>query len=310
MAAYLVRRVLASVATLLGLSFLVFTLVSLVPGDPAEQLAQRTAVGGEPTPEQIQVVRERLRLDDPFFVQYGRWLGNAVQGDLGRSFSVDSPVRDEIARRLPATAALAAGAFVLTICLAIPLGTAAALLHGKATDHLLRVTALFGASIPGFFLAYLLISLFAVRLHLLPVSGMQGPLSMVLPIVVLAAGPVAVISRLLRSSLLEVLGEDFIRTAFSKGLTPTRVVTEHALRNAAAPVVTVLGGLLAGLLEGAVITEVIFAWPGVGLLTLNAIGALDYPMVQGTVLFAGVVFISLNLLVDMSYSVLDPQVRL
>ncbi len=310
MAAYLVRRVLASVATLLGLSFLVFTLVSLAPGDPAELLAQRTAVGGEPTPEEIQVVRERLRLDDPFLVQYGRWLGDAVQGDFGRSFSVDSPVRDEIARRLPATAALAAGAFVLTICLAIPLGTAAALLHGTATDHLLRVTALFGASVPGFFLAYLLISFFAVRLHLLPVAGMQGPLSMVLPIVVLAAGPVAVISRLLRSSLLEVLGEDFIRTAFSKGLTPTRVVTEHALRNAAAPVVTVLGGLLAGLLEGAVITEVIFAWPGVGLLTFNAIGALDYPMVQGTVLFAGVVFISLNLLVDMSYSVLNPQVRL
>lgn len=310
MARYLVRRLLAAVLTLLGLSFLVFALISLAPGDPAEQVAQRTAVGGEPTPEEIETVRRQLRLDDPFVVQYTRWLANAVRGDLGRSFSSDTHVRDEISNRLPATVALAAGAFILTVCLAIPLGTVAALLHGKTTDHVLRVGALVGASVPGFFLAYLLIAFFAVRLRLLPVAGMQGPTSLVLPIVVLAAGPMAVISRLLRSSLLEVLGEDYIRTAASKGLGPFRVVLNHAMRNAATPVVTVLGGLLAGLLEGAVITEVIFAWPGVGLLTFRAIGARDYPMVQGTVLFAGVVYVSLNLLVDMSYSVLNPKVRL
>lgn len=304
------RRLLLAVPTLLGLSLLVFALVSLAPGDPAEQLAQRTAVGGQASFEDIERVRTQLGLDDPFVTQYVRWLKGAVRGDLGQSFSLESSVSGEIWRRLPATAALAGSALTLTLCLAVPLGVAAAMLHRSAADHLLRVGALAAASVPGFFLAYILIAVLAVRLHLVPVSGRQGPSSLLMPTLVLAAGPTARVSRLLRSSLLEVLSEDYMRTAAGKGLTRLRVVVDHGLRNAAIPSVTVLGGVLGELLEGAVIAEVIFAWPGVGRLTFDAIGALDYPMIQGTVLFAGVVFVLINLSVDVSYTLLDPRIRL
>lgn len=308
MSAHLLRRVLLAVPTLLGLSLLVFTLVSMAPGDPAVEYARRTSIGGEVTPVDVERARAQLGLDRPFAVQYGAWLAGAARGDLSESFARGTSVTAEIGQRLPATAELTAAAFLLTILTAVPLGIAAAVLHHRWPDNLLRVLALVGASIPGFFLAYVLIGVFATRLTLLPVAGQRGLSSLVLPAVALAVGPTALVSRLLRSSLLETFGQDYVRTAQSKGLGVLRIVVKHALRNGAIPVVTVLGGVLAGLLEGAVIIEVIFAWPGVGKLTYDAIVQRDYPLVQGLVLVAGAVYILLNLLVDASYALLDPRV--
>lgn len=305
---FLGRRLLLAVPTLLGLSLLIFTLVSLAPGDPAEAFAARTAPSGEATPQQVARARHELGLDRPFLVQYGSWLAGAVHGDLGTSFSRRTPVQDEIVARLPATAELAGAAFTVALCAAIPLGVIAAMFRGRSADHALRVAALMGASTPGFFLAYLLIIGFAVRLGVLPVAGRQGLASLVLPAAALAVGPTAIVSRLLRTSLLDVMGEDYIRTARAKGLGELRVILRHGLRSAAVPVVTVLGSVFGGLIEGAVIAEVIFAWPGLGRLTFEAITQRDYPLIQGVVLFGGVVYVVVNLLVDLSYAVLDPRI--
>ncbi len=307
---YLLRRLLLVPPTLLGLSLLVFTIAALAPGDPAEEFARRTAPGGEVTEEDIERARRELGLDRPYHVQYLSWVQGAAVGDLGRSFSRRTPVWEEIRLRLGATAELAASALLVTTVVAIPLGVAAGMLHRQWPDHLLRVAALLGASVPGFFLAYLLIGLFATRLGWLPVAGREGLSSLILPALALAVGPAAIVSRLLRSSLLEVLTEDFIRTARAKGLASVQVVARHALRNAAIPVVTVLGSVLGHLLAGAVIVEFIFAWPGLGQLTVEAVFQRDYPMIQGVVFFAGAVFLSVNLFVDLSYSLLDPRVRL
>lgn len=310
MGRYLARRLLVTIPTLLALSLFIFTLVSLAPGDPAEDLARRRSPTGEVSDEDLLRVRHELGLDRSFAVQYGSWLGGALTGDLGESFSRRKPVADEIRGRLGATVELAGTAFVLVILMAVPLGVAAAVLHRHWSDHFMRFLALAFASIPGFFLAYLLIILFVTHLRLLPVAGRQGPESLVLPALALAVGPTAVISRLLRSSLLEVFGEDYIRTARAKGLGQLRVVVSHGLPNAAIPVVTYMGGLLAGLLEGVVIVEFIFAWPGLGRLTFEAISQRDYPLIQGVVVMAGVIYVVMNLLVDLSYRLLDPRIRL
>lgn len=310
MARYAARRVLLAVPALLGLSLLVFVLATLAPGDPAEVLAAKTAVGGQATEEEIALAQRELGLDRPFLVQYASWLGGAVRGDLGTSFSLNKPVSGELRQAFPATLQLAATAFLLSLLLAFPLGIVAALFHGRKWDHLLRGSSLLGASIPGFFLAYVLVFVFAVRLQLLPVAGKDGATSIILPALVVAVGPAAVVSRLLRASVLEVMGEGYITTARGKGLRDVAVVVDHAARNAAVPVVTVLGGVVAGLLEGSVIAETIFAWPGLGRLTLRALDQQDYPMVLGAVTYAAVVFVLLNLLVDLSYSVVNPRVRL
>lgn len=310
MGGYVARRVLLAFPALFGLSVLIFTLISLAPGDPAAEYARRTAPGGEVSAEDVERARRELGLDRSAVEQYLSWISDAVRGDFGVSFTLRTEVSSEIRRRFPATAELGAASFVLTVCLSIPLGVAAAMLHRRWGDHALRLATLLGASIPGFFLAYVLIALLATRLGIFPVAGRQGVLSLVLPALALAVGPTALTSRLLRSSLLEVLSQDYIRTARSKGLSKSRVVYRHALRNAAIPVLTVLGWVLARLFEGAVIIELIFAWPGLGRLTYEAISQRDYPMVQATVLLAGTAYVVLNLLVDISYSYLDPQVRL
>lgn len=306
---YLGRRLLVAVPTLLGLSLLIYILISLAPGDPAEELARRRLTPREPTPAEVEEFREQLGLDRPFVVQYLSWLGNAVQGDLGESFARQTPVWEEIRTALPASAELAASAFLLTLLLAVPLGVAAAMLHRHWTDHLMRFLALVCASIPGFFLAYLLIIVFATELGWLPVAGRTGLDSFVLPSLALAVGPTAIVSRLLRSSLLEVFSEDYLRTARAKGLSPLQVVVGHGLRNASVPVVTYLGSLVGALLDGVVIVEVIFAWPGLGRLIFEAISSRDYPMVQGLVIFAGIVYFAMNLLVDLSYRLIDPRIR-
>jgi peptide/nickel transport system permease protein len=306
---YLLRRVLSTIPTLLGLSLLVFGLAVLAPGDPAEELAYRRQFA-PPTEAQIQQVREELGLDRPLLVQYATWVGNAARGDLGTSFVMQRPVAGQIRARLGATAELAVAALLLTVLLAIPFGILAAIFHRRWPDNLLRICALTAASIPSFFFAYLLIGTMATRLGLFPVAGRQGLSSLVLPALALALGPTAVVSRLLRSSLLEALSEDYITTARSKGVAEWRVVWRHAVRNAVIPVVTVLGSILGHLLTGAVIIEFIFAWPGLGRLTLEAVVQRDYPMIQGIILFAGFVFVVLNLLVDLSYRFFDPRVRL
>ncbi len=310
MGRYLARRLLIAVPTLLGLSFLIFVLVSAAPGDPAEELARRVHSGLEPTPAQVDDARRELNLDRPFFTQYGLWLKGAVSGDLGESFYKKRPVADEIRDRLPATVELAVSAFLFVVVMAVPLGVAAAMFHRHWADHGLRFLALVFASVPQFFMAYLLIIYLATELQLFPVAGRQGLESLVLPSLALAALPTAVISRLLRSSLLEVFTEDHMRTARSKGLRSSQVVVRHGLRNAAIPMVTYMGVVLAELLEGAVVVEVIFAWPGMGQLTFEAISQRDYPMIQAVVLLAGAVFLLMNLLVDMSYRLLDPRIRL
>lgn len=310
MTGYASRRVVLAVPTLVGLSLLVFGLIALVPGDPAVELASRRAAGEVPTDAEIEAVRAELGLDRPLAVQYADWVGGALRGDLGTSFVRQRSVSAVIRSRVVATGELALAALGLTILVGVPLGVAAALTHRRWPDQLLRVGALTGASIPSYFFAYLLIGLLATRLGLLPVAGRDGAASLVLPALALSLGPTAIVSRLLRSALLESLSEDYLLTARLKGLRERAVVARHALPNAAIPVVTVLGTVLGHLLTGAVIVEVVFAWPGLGRLTLESVVQRDYPMLQGVILFAGVVFVGLNLLVDLSYRLLDPRVRL
>lgn len=307
MARYLARRLLVAVPTLLALSFLIFAMVSSAPGDPAEELARRRTQ--DPTPAEIQDAKEELRLDRPFMVQYGLWLKGAVTGDLGPSFAKKRPVVDEIRDRFGATVELAMASLLLILVMAVPFGVLAAMFHRHWVDGALRVWALVAASVPGFFLGYLLIIELATNLKLLPVAGRQGLSSLIMPAIVVAVTPAAVISRLLRASLLEVFSDDYVRTARSKGLSSMQIVLRHGMRNASIPVVTYLGTAFGALLEGVVITEIVFAWPGIGRLTVEAISQRDYPMIQAVVLMAGAVYLLINLAVDVLYGVLDPRVR-
>lgn len=310
MGRYVVRRLLVAIPTLVALSFLIFALVSAAPGDPAEELAHRLAGGGiEPSSADIARARVELGLDRPFLVQYGDWVKGFVTGDLGLSFSSKRPVSQVIGERVGATAELAFAGLALIVLVSVPLGTAAAVYYRRWPDQLLRVLALVGASMPSFFFAYLLIIWLVTNARLLPVGGRSGFDSLIMPAVVLAVLPTAIVSRLLRSSLLEVFGEDYMRTARSKGLSGTTIIVRHALRNAGIPVVTYLGTVLGHLLEGVIIAEFIFAWPGLGSLMYEAISQRDYPMIQAMVLLAGAAYIVINLMVDVSYGVLDPRVR-
>ena len=310
MGRYVGRRLATAVPSLLVLSFLIFTLVSAAPGDPADELARRLAGGVEPTAADVARARAELRLDRPFLVQYADWLKGFLTGDLGLSFSKKRPVTEVIGERLGATAQLATAGFVVIVLLAIPLGTIAAVFHRRWPDQLLRVVALICASMPSFFFAYLLILWLVTATRLLPVGGRSGFESLIMPSLVVAVLPAAIVSRLLRSSLLEVFGEDYMRTARSKGLSGLGIVTGHALRNAAVPIVTYLGTVLGHLLEGVIIAEFIFSWPGLGALMYEAISQRDYPMIQAMVMLAGAAYILINLVVDISYGTLDPRVRL
>ena len=309
MGRYVARRLVAALPTLLVLSFFIFTLVSAAPGDPAVELAGRLAGGQEPTPEQVEDARRELNLHRPFLTQYGLWLKGLVTGDLGLSFTNKRPVEDVIGERVGATAQLAVSAFVAIVVLAIPLGTIAAVFHRRLPDQLLRVVALICASMPSFFFAYLLIIWLVTNARLLPVGGRGDWQHLIMPSITLAVLPAAIVSRLLRSSLLEVFGEEYMRTARSKGVSGTAVITRHALRNAAIPVVTYLGTVLGHLLEGVIIAEFIFSWPGLGSLMFEAISQRDYPVIQAMVLLAGASYILINLVVDISYGALDPRVR-
>lgn len=306
---YVLRRLAVLVPTLLGMSFLVFSVASLTPGDPAEEYAQRVS-DRPPTEEQLAQARRELRLDRPFVAQYASWMGHAVRGDLGKSFFTRRPVIEEIRHRIPFTLQLAVPAALLSLALAIVVGTVCAFYRNRLVDQVVRVLSLAGASMPSFWLALILIIVFSVKLRIFPVAGRQAGLaSGVLPVVALSLPSAAVLGRFIRSTLLEILGEDYIRAARAKGVREVAVLRRHALRNSLVPVVTAFGTSLGHLLAGTVVIESIFAWPGLGTLTLEAIRHRDYPMLQAFILFSGLVVVLINLIVDVSYAVIDPRVR-
>jgi peptide/nickel transport system permease protein len=304
-----VRRLALVVPTLVGLTMLAFGVANVAPGDPAHEYLRRV-YGREPTPGELQVERHRLGLDRPLVGQYVRWVGGAVRGDLGTSFSSRQSVRRELLHRIPFTLELAIPAGLLALVVAVPAGIASAVHRNRLLDQALRVGSLAGAAMPSFWLALLLIILFAVHWSLVPVAGRAGLTSLVLPTVTLALAPTAVLARFTRSAMLETLGEDYVTVARSKGVRERLIVGRHAFRNALIPIVTAFATSLGFLLSGAVVIETIFVWPGVGSLIVEAIQARDYPMIQGFVLYTGAAFLVINLLVDLSYLVIDPRVAI
>ena len=301
---YLVRRLLLTVPVLLGVATLVFALIHLVPGDPAQSMLGDTAPA-----EDVQRLRTRLGLDDPLHVQYGRFLSGIVRGDLGTSFRYGTPVTQEIGSRLYRTLQLALAAMAVAIACAIPLGILAAVYRGTAVDHLAMTVALAGISMPNFWLGPLLALLFAVVLGWLPVAGTGTIWHIVLPAVTLGAALSAILARMTRASLLEEIRELYVLAARARGASRTRAVLRHAFRNSLIPVVTIIGLQFGAVLTGTIITETIFAWPGVGRLLIQAINFRDYPLVQGCILFISFTYVMMNLLTDLTYGWLDPRIR-
>ena len=300
----LLRRLALVIPTLLGVTTLVFAFLHLVPGDPAEIM-----LGEGAAPADVAALRRDLGLDRPLAAQYVHFVGRAVRGDLGESFTYREPVTHLIAARYPATLQLAGAALCLAVGVAVPLGAAAALRPHALLDRLARGASLAGVCLPTFWLGPLLILVFAIHLGWLPVSGRGGIAHLVLPAVTLALGMAALLVRLTRTSVLTALREDYVRTARAKGAPEWRVVALHALRNALPPVATVIGLQAGSLLAGAVITETIFAWPGLGRLLLQAIDARDYPLVQGCVLTIGTTYVAVNTLTDLVHLWIDPRLR-
>lgn len=309
MTVYILRRLLLVIPTLLGISLLVFVLARLAPGDPALELLRRT-IDRPPTAAEYAAAREELGLDGPVPLQYLAWAGRALRGDLGISYSTRRPVTAELSRRIPPTLQIALPAAVLALAVATVLGTISAVQRNRWMDQVVRAGSLAGASMPSFWLAYLLILLFSVRLSLLPVAGRDQATSIILPVMTLMASPTATLTRFIRSSMLQTLGEDYVRTARAKGLRGRRVLGAHVLRNSLIPVITAFGTSLGHLLAGAVVIESIFAWPGLGKLALDAILQRDYPIIQAFVLYSGLTFVAINLIVDLSYAIIDPRIRL
>ena len=307
MSAFVLRRLLLVIPTVIGISVLAFVLTNLTPGDPAFAVASR--LHGRPaTPPEVAATRHQLGLDRAPLARYLHWASKAARGDLGRSYATRAPVRQELFRRIPLTLELALPAMLLALLIAVPAGILASMRRNRPVDQVLRVLSMAGACMPSFWLALLLIILFSVRLHVLPVAGRGGFNHLVLPIVTLAMAPAAVLTRFTRSAMLEALGAGYVTTARSKGLSERTVVAKHALRNAVVPVVTSVGVNFGFLLAGATVIESIFVWPGVGSLLVGAIQQRDYPTIEGFVLYAGVSFAILNLVVDVSYAFIDPRI--
>lgn len=301
---YIVRRSLYFIPVLIGISFFVFLLLHMTPGDPAKMILGDTA-----TEESVMELRKEMGLDDPFLVQYARYFKNALKGDIGKSYITKSPVAHEVFLAFPATLKLATFSIFLAITLGIPLGIVSAIRQYSLWDNLAMGIALLGISMPVFWLGLLLILLFCVHLGWLPASGFDTLKQMILPAVTLSTPSLAIISRMTRSSMLEVVRQDYIRTARAKGQTERKVIWRHALLNALIPIVTIVGLQFGQLLEGAVITESVFSVPGLGSLLVEAIKTRDYPMVLGGVLFIGILFSLVNLLVDILYAYIDPRIK-
>ncbi len=313
---FLLRRIVAVLPVLFVVSLVVFLILRLAPGDPAAVIA-----GNSATNEDIAKIQVQLGLDRPIPVQYGIWMGNVFQGDLGFSYYLNKPVTELIAQRVEPTLSLAFGTVILAILIAVPLGTLAAWRMGGWLDRLLSGFSVAGFSVPVFVIGYLLIYLFAIRLEWLPVQGyksLSGPSAagpwawmrqLILPWMTLAMIYVALIARVTRASVSEALTEDYIRTARAKGITESAVLLRHALANAAVPIVTVVGIGIALLIGGVVVTETVYAIPGLGSLTVDAVLNRDFPVIQGLVMLFSVSYVLINLLVDLSYLVLDPRIR-
>jgi ABC-type dipeptide/oligopeptide/nickel transport system permease component len=304
MGAYLVRRLLQTVFVLFGVSLLSFGTLFL-SGDPTMLMVSESW-----NTQQIEEFRHRMGFDRPWYVQYGDFVSRAVRGDFGTSLRQQQPTFTLIGQRLPATLQLAASAMAIALLVGLPLGVLAAIRRGSVWDNLLMLFGLLGQSLPVFWLGLLLIMIFAVGLGWFPVAGADTPQHLFLPAITLGLFSTAYIARMARSSMLEVLGRDYVRTARAKGLEPRSVVVRHALRNALIPLVTVIGLQFGALLGGAVITETIFAWPGVGRLTIQAIQTKDLPLVQACVVLLASIFVLVNLAVDLLYTYLDPRIRL
>ena len=312
MLTYIVRRILATVPVMAVVAIFVFALLYLSPGDPAAIIAGDTA-----TVDDIIRIRAKLGLDQPFYVQFGSWVWRLLQGDLGISIFTNLPVSKLIAQRLEPTVALTVCALVLSVLLAIPMGVLAAWKAGRWLDRVVMVFAVMGFSVPVFVLAYILIYVFAISTDLLPVQGYVsitagiGPFlsHIILPALAIGVINSALIARITRTSMLDVLAQDYIRTAQAKGLAEDKVLIGHALKNAAVPIATIIGIGVALLISGAVVTETVFAIPGLGRLTVDAILRRDYPIIQGIILIFSGAYVLINLLVDLSYTLLDPRIR-
>lgn len=332
MTKYVVRRFLEAVPVLIGVSLLVFMLLHLIPGDPAV-----TILGERATPERIEEVREQLGLNKPLYEQYFIWIGNTLQGDFGKTINGKVPVTDELKRRFPATIELAVSALFLAVIFGVPIGVISAVRRNSIIDTLTMFGALFGVSIPIFVLGLLLIFFVGVKWDLLPFIGrldrgielreitglhvvdslltgntkaLQNALEhLALPAFALSTIPLSIIARITRSAMLEVLNQDYIRTARAKGLRQYKVVMTHAFRNAMLPIITIIGLQLGALLSGAVLTETIFSWPGIGKWLFDSIARRDYPIIQATTLLIATIYVGVNLGVDLLYALIDPRIR-
>jgi peptide/nickel transport system permease protein len=304
MKSYLLRRLRQAALTLVGVSVLVFVILRVVPGDPAKMLLP----DGAPQ-SAVDELNRQLGLREPLWVQYGIFVKSVVRGDFGQSFQYRSPALTVVVERLPATIHLTLAAMGLTVTFGVSIGIVAAVRKGTGYDYVGTVLAVLGQSLPNFWLGIMLILLFGVTLRWLPTSGFQGWSYLILPSVTLAAYPTALVARLTRSSMLEILSREYIRTGRAKGLAERMVVLRHALKNATIPVLTVIGLQIGTLLGGAVITESVFAWPGMGKLVVDAIFSRDFPVVQTILIFSATVFVAINLAVDVLYIVLDPRIR-
>ena len=309
MGAYLARRLATLPLLLLGISAVSFILLNLAPGDPAEIVLRQRNPGQLPNPAEVTAMRVELGLDAPLPMQYVRWVSRAVAGDMGRSYVTEQPVAAQLARRTVPTALLTAAALALALLVAVPVGILSARRRGSPVDTVARLLALVGAAAPSYVLAYGLIILFAVKLSWLPALGYGSPAQVVLPAIALSLAPMAQLMRLIRASMLETLGQDYIRTARAKGLSEQTVAFRHALRNAMLPAIGATGVSLGYLLSGAVIVETIFTWPGLGQLMVGAALTRDYPVVQGFVTYVAVVVLLVNLAADVALRIADPRLR-
>lgn len=312
MASYLLRRLLATIPVMLLVAVFIFLLLRLTPGDPAAIIA-----GDYANDAQIAEIREKLGLDKPLVAQFFVWIGNMLQGDFGQSFFYKKQVAELIASRLEPTMSLSLLTILLTVSIAVPLGTLAAYRQGSWLDRGIMGFSVMGFSLPVFVIGYALIYVFSIKLGWLPVQGYQRIadgfggwlIRLILPSVALSVVFVAFIARMTRTSVLEVLGEDYVRTARAKGQTESRVLMRHALRNAAVPIVTVIGLSFAILIGGVVVTESVFTIPGLGLLTVEAVLARDFPTIQAVILLFSFIYVLINLAIDVSYTLLDPRIR-
>ena len=304
MTRFLIRRLLLTIPVMIGVATLVFSLIHLVPGDPV-----RAMLGDSASQSDISEMRGRLGLDRPLYIQYASFMKGAATGNLGTSLRTNQPVAALILDRLPATFELAIAAMLASLVIALPLGIIAAVKRGTAVDHAATTVALIGMSIPNFWLGPLLAIVFSVSLGWLPVSGRGTFANLILPAITLGAPLAAILARMTRASLIEELGEVYVLAARARGVSRLRAVLKHAFRNSLIPIVTVLGLQCGSVLTGAVITETIFAWPGIGRLLVQSISSRDYPAVQGCILLIAITYVSMNVLVDVLYGFLDPRIR-